>query len=181
MAQSIQQVKSKVRAPRVHITFDVETDGAIKMVSLPFVMGVVAALSGDRHSSKDPKKRLDAFEKRQFEDISAVNLDEVMTKAAPSLELLVGNKLEQGSNSKLAVKLSFDNMKDFEPERIARQIEPTKQLLELREKMHSLLTRLEGQGEADKLLADVIQKTLDKRDGKSNGSDPVGVTEAKTE
>ena len=145
-----------MRAPRVHITYDVETDGAIKMTALPFVLGVVSALSGDRHKEKDPAKKLKPFEERAFEDISTVNFDDVLQKAAPTLRFAVENKLQKGSDSKLSVSLDFQSMKDFEPEVVANNLEPTKQLLELRQKMHSLLTRLEGQGEADKILQEVI-------------------------
>lgn len=161
MAQSIQQVKAKVRAPRVHITYDVETDGAIKMVSLPFVLGVVAALSGDRHREQDPAKKLDPFEKREFKDISTVNFDDVLKESAPTLRFAVENKLQEGSDSKLKVALDFQSMKDFEPEQIAKKLEPTHKLLELRQKMHSLLTRLEGQSEADRLLKEVISSTTE--------------------
>lgn len=182
MAQSIQQTKSKVRAPRVHITYDVETDGAIKMVSLPFVMGVVAALSGDRHNTQDPNKKLKPFEDRKFEDISNVNFDEVLKGAAPSLTFAVENKLEGKSDSKLKVDLSFASMKDFDPEVIATKLEPTRQLLDLRQKMHSLLTRLEGQGEADKILRDVIESTANQKSAKSDAAtvEP-SVPESKTE
>lgn len=178
MAQSIQQTKSKVRAPRVHITYDVETDGAIKMVSLPFVMGVVAALSGDRHNTQDPSKKLKPFEDRKFEDISNVNFDEVLKVAAPSLGFMVANKLELKSDSKLKVDLSFSSMKDFDPEVIATKLEPTRQLLDLRQKMHSLLTRLEGQGEADKILQKVIEKTTGREfTSSSNGAKEVSSDE----
>ncbi|HNN90944.1 MAG TPA: type VI secretion system contractile sheath small subunit [Pseudomonadota bacterium] len=169
MSKSIQHVKSKVRAPRVHITYDVETDGAIKMVSLPFKMGIVAALSGDRHNEKDPAKRLAPFQDRTFEEISTVNFDEVMKKAAPSLRFAVENKLEKGSDSKLKVDLSFDSLKDFEPEVIAQNLGPTKELLALRQKMHSLLTRLEGQSEADKLLREVIASSTNPRPAEAPG------------
>lgn len=162
MAQSIQHVKSKVRAPRVHITYDVETEGAIKMVSLPFVLGVVAALSGDRHKEQDPAKKLRPFEERQFEDVSTVNFDKVLQDAAPALRFAVRNELEPNSDSKLKVALDFQSMKDFEPEVIAKKLAPTAELLELRQKMHSLLTRLEGQSEADKLLRQVISSTSGK-------------------
>lgn len=167
MAQSIQHVKSKVRAPRVHITYDVETEGAIKMVSLPFVLGVVSALSGDRHKETDPAKKLKPFEEREFEDISTVNFDDVLQKAAPALNFAVENKLEKDSDSKLKVSLDFHSMKDFEPEVIAQKLEPTRQLLDLRQKMHSLLTRLEGQSEADKLLKQVIASSS--KDGDAQG------------
>lgn len=163
MSKSIQHVKSKVRAPRVHVTYDVETDGAIKMVSLPFKMGIVAALSGDRHSERDPAKRLAPFEERQFKQISTVNFDEVMSEAAPTLRFAVENRLEENSDSKLKIDLEFKTLKDFEPEVIAKKLKPTQELLELRQKMHSLLTRLEGQSEADKLLREVIDSTTKDR------------------
>lgn len=174
MSKSIQHVKSKVRAPRVHITYDVETDGAIKMVALPFKMGIVAALSGDRHNERDPSKRLDPFEKRQFKQISTVNFDEVMKEAAPTLRFAVENKLEKDSDSKLKVDLAFETLKDFEPEVIAQKLKPTQELLELRQKMHSLLTRLEGQSEADKLLRDVIASTTKDRQADGTGDAKAG-------
>lgn len=156
MAQNIQQTKGKVRAARVHITYDVETDGAIKMVSLPFVLGIVGAFSGDRHKEKDPAKRLRPLEEREFEDVSTVNFDDILKKAEPTLRFAVKNELQPDSDSKLKVDLKFESIKDFEPENIAQQLDSTRQLLDLRQKMHSLLSRLEGQGEADRLLKEVI-------------------------
>lgn len=172
MVQSIQHTKGKVRAARVHITYDVETDGAIKMVSLPFVLGIVSALSGDRHKEQDPAKKLDAFEKREFKDISTVNFDDVLRESAPTLRFAVENKLQEGSDSKLKVALDFQSMKDFEPEQVALNLEPTKKLVELRQKMHSLLTRLEGQSEADRLLKEVISSTTVPPDAQAQPETP---------
>ena len=157
MAQSIQHIKTKVRAPRVHITYDVETDGGIKMISLPFVLGVVAALSGDRHKEQDPAKKLKPFEEREFKDVSTVNFDAVLKEAAPTLRFDVEYKCQMGRNSKLSVALEFQSMKDFEPAVIVQRIEPGRQLIELRHKMRSLLTRLEGQSVVGELLQQVIR------------------------
>lgn len=158
MAQSTQNVRGRVRAPRVHIKYDIETEGAIMMESLPFVLGVVGDFSGDRHREQDPAKKLQPFRERDFKDVNMVNFDDVLKDVAPTLRLTVENKLQGGSDSKLNVDLAFANMKDFEPEAIAQQFEPTRQLLELRQKMVKLFTRLEGHRDTGKLLQQLIER-----------------------
>lgn len=156
MSQNNQHVRGRVRAPRVQIKYEFETEGAIMMESLPFVLGIIGDFSGDRHREQDPTKRLQPFSKREFRDINVANFNEVLKNVAPTMRLTVENKVQGGSDPKLDVDFEFTNMKDFEPEAIAQKLEPTRQLLELRQKMSNLLNRLEGQTEVDELLQHFI-------------------------
>src|SRR5215472_2976583 len=106
--ESAQHKLDPVRRPRVQITYDVETNGAMQKVELPFVVGVMADLSGQ------PKDPLRPMKERKFVPIDRDNFNEVLEKAAPRLALKVANRLA-GDDSKLAVELNFKNMDDFEP------------------------------------------------------------------
>jgi type VI secretion system protein ImpB len=156
---SQQEVRGRVRAPRVHIKYEVEKDGAIEMISLPFVLGMMADLTGDRRKDRP----LPTLAKREFVDISPVNFDKVMADAAPYVRMTVPNRLEDRKPGQdetlLAVELEFKGMKDFEPATIASKYKPTAELLDIRKKLHNLLTRLEGQAEVDALLKDAISRT----------------------
>ncbi len=162
---SQQDVRGRVRAPRVHIKYEVEKDGAIEMLSLPFVLGMMADLSGDRRKERP----VPGLAKREFVDISPVNFDQVMAEAAPYLRVTVPNRLSDVKDGQeatmLAVELEFKGMKDFDPTNIATRYKPTSELLDVRKKLHNLLTRLEGQAEVDALLKEAISRT-DKDGGK---------------
>src|SRR5690348_3707489 len=132
MAESMQHKLDRVRRPRVHITYDVETGGAMKKVELPFVVGVLADLSGQ------PKEALRPLKERKAIFIDRDNFNDVMAKQGVRLAARVPNKLTD-PNSKLAVELNFKSMEDFEPARVAQQIGPLKQLLEMREELSQLL------------------------------------------
>src|SRR5205823_8494329 len=114
MADSQQQALGRIRRPRVHITYDGETGGAMQKVELPFVVGVMADLSGQ------PKEALRPIKERKFTPIDRDNFNEVLDKATPRLAMKVQNRLT-GDDSKLAVELNFKNMEDFEPTRVAEQ------------------------------------------------------------
>jgi type VI secretion system protein ImpB len=152
MAESLQHKLTRVRRPRVHITYDVDTGGAMKKVELPFVVGVLADLSGQ------PKQALAPFKERKAVFIDRDNFNEVMTKAAPRLAMRVQNKISD-PNSKLAVELNFKHIDDFEPARVAAQIAPLKQLLDMRQELTQLLSRMEGNDKLEQLLADVLANT----------------------
>jgi type VI secretion system protein ImpB len=152
MAESLQHKLDRVRRPRVHITYDVETGGALKKVELPFVVGVLADLSGQ------PKQPLPVIKDRKAVYIDRDNFNEVMARAGVRLALRVPNKLTD-PNSKLAVELNFKHIDDFEPARVAEQIAPLKQLLDMRQELTQLLSRLEGNDKLDQLLADVLAHT----------------------
>jgi type VI secretion system protein ImpB len=152
MAESLQHRLDRVRRPRVHITYDVETGGAMQKVELPFVVGVLADLSGQ------PKTALQPLKDRKAVYIDRDNFNEVMTKAGTRLAIRVPNRLTD-PNSKLAVELNFKHIDDFEPARVAEQIEPLKKLLEMRQELTQLLNRMEGNDKLEELLADVLSNT----------------------
>src|SRR5438270_7991144 len=137
MADSLQHKLDRVRRPRVHITYDVETGGAMKKTELPFVVGVLADLSGQ------PKEALRPLKERKAVFIDRDNFNDVLTRSGPRLALRVPNMLTD-PNSKLALELNFKHIDDFEPARVAEQITPLKQLLDMRQELTQLLSRLEG-------------------------------------
>jgi len=152
MAESLQHKLDRVRRPRVQITYDVETGGAMKKVELPFVVGVLADLSGQ------PKEALKPIKERKATFIDRDNFNKVLAQSGARLALRVPNKLTD-PNSKLAVELNFKNMDDFEPANVAEQIGPLKQLLEMRHELTQLLGRMEGNDKLEQLLADVLANT----------------------
>jgi type VI secretion system protein ImpB len=152
MAESLQHKLDRVRRPRVHITYDVETGGAMKKVELPFVVGVLADLSGQ------PKVPLPPLKERKAVYIDRDNFNDVLTKSGARVALRVPNMLTD-PNTKLAVELKFKHIDDFEPARVAEQIEPLKKLLEMRHELTQLLSRMEGNDKLEALLADVLANT----------------------
>src|SRR5271165_6764445 len=129
--ESLQKKIGRVRPPRVQITYDVETGGAIKKKELPFVAGVLADLSGD------PAVPLPAVKDRKFVQIDRDNFDKVLAKSAPRLAFKVDNKLSD-DDTKIGIELKFSSMEDFEPQMLAEQVEPLRKLIELRRKLANL-------------------------------------------
>src|ERR1035438_4886927 len=129
--ESIQKKLGRVRPPRVHITYDVETGGAIEKKELPFVVGVMADLSGQ------PEKALPGVKDRKFVDIDRDNFDAVLSKAAPRLLYKVDNTLTE-DDTRLGVELKFKSLEDFEPQNVAKQVEPLRKLLEIRNQLTNL-------------------------------------------
>lgn len=152
MSDSIHDKLKRVRKPRVHITYDVETDGATVEKELPFVMGVMGDYSGD---NADNKK---ALKERKFTQIDRDNFNEIMAKVNPQLNMKVENTLE-GDGSEMSVNLDFRNMEDFEPHRLVEQVEPLKRLMETRNKLRDLLTKADRSEELETLLEDVLSNT----------------------
>jgi type VI secretion system protein ImpB len=152
MAESMQHKLDRVRRPRVHITYDVETGGALKKVELPFVVGVLADLSGQ------PKQALAPVKDRKAVYIDRDNFNEVLARAGVRLAVRVPNMLTD-PNSKLAIELNFKHIDDFEPARVAEQIGPLKELLDMRKELSQLLSRMEGNDKLEQLLADVLANT----------------------
>src|SRR5262249_18904673 len=144
MAESLQHKLDRVRRPRVQITYDVETGGAMEKVELPFVVGVIADLSGQ------PKDPLRPLKERKFVPIDRDNFNEVLAKATPRLAMKVDDKLT-GKDQKLAVELNFKHIDDFEPARVAQQVGPLNELLEMRKRLTELLSKLEGNDKLDQL------------------------------
>ena len=153
MAESFQHKLDRVRSPRVQITYDVETNGAMVKKELPFVVGIMAGLSGHRD-----EKELGSLKDRKFVEIDRDNVDSVMKDAAPMLNLSVENKLAD-DGTKLRMALQFKSMDDFSPANVAEQVAPLKELLDMRHKLNQLLSKMEGNDKLEKLLNDVIGNT----------------------
>jgi type VI secretion system protein ImpB len=153
MSESLQHKLDRVRRPRVQITYDVETNGAMQKTELPFVVGVLADLSGQ------PKEALRPMKERKFVNIDRDNFNDVLERSAPRLAMKVENKLTGDGESKLAVELNFKNMDDFEPARVAEQVPALKELLEMRGRLVQLMSKMEGNDKLETLLSDVMQNT----------------------
>jgi type VI secretion system protein ImpB len=141
-----------VRRPRVQITYDVETNGAMQKVELPFVVGVLADLSGM------PREPLKPLKERQATYIDRDNFNNVLSKAAPRLTVSVQNRLTD-ENTKLPVELNFKSIDDFEPAKVAAQIPALKELLDVRHNLTQLMSKMEGNDKLESLLAEVLQHT----------------------
>ena len=150
--ESIQKVIGRIRPPRVHITYDVETGGAIEKKSIPFVVGVMADLVGQ------PEKELPRLKDRKFIEIDRDNFDQVLAKMGPRLTFKVDNKLSD-DDTKLGVELHFKSIEDFEPANVARQVEPLCKLLELRHQLSNICSSLQGNDKLDQLLQEVLHDT----------------------
>jgi type VI secretion system protein ImpB len=150
--ESIQQKISRIRPPRVHITYEVETGGAIEMKELPFVVGVLGDFSG---KPVDPLPRL---RDRKFVDVDRDNFDSVLAGMKPRLAYQVDNKL-QDDGSKLGVELKFNSMDDFHPDNVAQQVEPIRRLVEARRNLSDLLAKMDGNDKLGDLLTDVLGNT----------------------
>jgi type VI secretion system protein ImpB len=148
--ESLQKKVGRVRPPRVHITYDVQVGEAIEKRDLPFVVGVLADLSGM------PDKPLPPIPKRKFVAIDRDNLNDVMKNIGPRLAFKVANRLNE-DDTKLNVELNFESMDDFQPAKIAQQITPVRKLLELRNSLANLRSSLIGNEKLDNLLQEVIQ------------------------
>jgi len=149
---SMQQKVGRVRPPRVQITYDVETNGAMQKTELPFVVGVLADLSGQPSSPLRPLKE------RKAVNIDRDNFNDVLARATPRVAMRVQNRLTD-ENTKLAVELKFKHMDDFEPANIAEQVGPLKALMEMRLNLTQLLSKMEGNDKLEQLLADVLSNT----------------------
>lgn len=149
---STQKKLDRVRRPRVQITYDVETGGSMKKVELPFVVGVLADLSGK------PKEKLKKLKDRKVVAIDRDNFNSVLDKATPRVAMKVQNKLTD-EDTKLAVELNFKKLDDFEPANVARQVPALKELLEMRERLTQLMGKMEGNDELEDLLSEVVTNT----------------------
>lgn len=150
--ESIQSKLGRVRPPRVHITYDVEVGDAIQLKELPFVVGVLADLSGK------PDEPLPALKDRKFVDIDRDNFDGVLKGMKPRLTYRVDNKLAD-DDSKLGVELRFNSIQDFEPEQVVNQVEPLRKLAEARKKLSDLMAKMDGNDRLVELMDEVIKNT----------------------
>ncbi len=166
--ESIQQKISRVRPPRVHITYDVEVGGAIELKELPFVVGVLGDFSGM------PAEALPRLRDRKFVDIDRDNFDDVLAGMKPRLTYKVENKLSE-EGGQLGVELKFNELADFEPDQVVQQVEPLRKLVELRQNLSDLLAKTDGNDKLGDLLQDVLKNTdSQKQLGEALGLEPSG-------
>ena len=151
MPESTQKKLSRIRPPRVQITYDVETGGAIIMKELPFVAGIMADLSGK------PAEALAKMKDRKFVEIDRDNFNDVLASCKPRLAFRVQNRLSE-EDSKLSVELNFKHMDDFNPAEVVKQLEPLRKLFEARQRLMDLLAKLDGNDKLEELLREVAEK-----------------------
>lgn len=148
MAMSSQKFIARNRAPRVQIEYDVEVYGSQKKVQLPFVMGVMADLSGK------PADPLAPVADRKFLEIDVDNFDSRMKAMKPRAAFRVPNSLT--GEGELSVDLTFESMDDFSPAAVARKVDALNKLLQARQQLNNLMTYMDGKTGAEDLIAKVL-------------------------
>ncbi|HHM12979.1 MAG TPA: type VI secretion system contractile sheath small subunit [Planctomycetaceae bacterium] len=152
--QSIHKKLEKVRPPRVHITYDVEIGDAIEVKEIPFVLGVLGDFSGK------PREPLPRLKDRKFVEVTPDNFDSVLEAMKPHLSFSVENKLSEDPEAgQLKVDLDFRKLEDFEPQNVARQVKPLRELMELRTKLADLRGGLQGNEKLEELLLEAVSDT----------------------
>ncbi len=169
---STQHKLDRVRPPRVHVTYDVEVGDAIEIKELPFVMGVLGDFTGQ---PSDPLPRL---RDRKFTEVNPDNFDSVLEGMKPHLAYSVENKLSEDADApQIKVDLHFKSLDDFEPENVAKQVKPLRELLDLRTRLSDLRGSLQGNDKLEELLLgavgdpaklDKLKAELGKTEGGSN-------------
>lgn len=154
MPTNIHEKLNRVRKPRVHISYDVETEGSVVEKELPFVVGVMGDFSGD------PTEPLKPLKDRRFVQIDRDNFDQVLASMTPGLNLRVDNTLAD-DGSELAVDLKFESIEDFEPAAIVNQVEPLRRLLETRNRLRDLSTKADRSEELERIIERVLTNEAD--------------------
>jgi len=151
---STQHKLDRVRPPRVHVTYDVEVGDAIEIKELPFVMGVLGDFTGQ------PSEPLPRLRDRKFTEVNPDNFDSVLEGMKPHLAYSVENKLSEDADApQIKVDLQFKSLEDFEPENVARQVKPLRELLDLRTKLADLRGSLQGNDKLEELLLEAVGNT----------------------
>jgi type VI secretion system protein ImpB len=168
--EGTQKKLERVRPPRVNISYDVETGGAIETKELPFLMGVLADLSGK------PAEALPRVKDRKFVEVTPDNFDAVLKSMKPRVQFSVENKLQPDSGTKIGVDITFESLDDFNPEAVAKKVGPLKELLDLRTKLADLRGSLQGNDKLDEILQSTMNdsgamKKLESEVGIKGGSD----------
>ena len=145
MPESLQHKLDRVRPPRVQITYDVETAGAIQKKELPFVVGILADLSGQPKDAPKPLKE------RKFIEIDSENFNAVLASIAPRVQLSVPNTLSKAGGT-LPIELNFKEIDDFDPLKVINRVDGLRRLLEARSRLSDLLVKLDGNEALDQLL-----------------------------
>jgi len=157
MADSTQHKLDRVRPPRVQITYDVEVGDATQKKELPFIVGVLADLSGQ------PAQALPKVKDRKFVEIDRDNFNDVLASIGPRAVFRVDNKLAN-DGSKINIELKVSHIDDFNPTNIVKQIEPLRKLLEARQRLNDLLGKLDGNDKLDELLQEVVANSDELKD-----------------
>jgi type VI secretion system protein ImpB len=151
-SESVHDKLERVRKPRVHITYQVETEGAAVEKELPFIVGILGDFSGN------PTQPLKPLKDRKFIQIDRDNFNEVMARMTPGLNCRVENTLA-GDGSEMALQLKFNSIEDFDPGKVIEQIDPLRKLLETRNKLRDLQTKVDRSEDLEGLLEKVLQNT----------------------
>src|SRR5436305_65804 len=164
---SIHDKLDRVRKPRVHISYQVETEGAVVEKELPFVLGVLGDFSGN------PTAPLKPLKDRKFVQIDRDNFNDILARLTPGLNIKVENTLKK-DGSEMPVQLKFSSMDDFEPGRIVQQVEPLRKMLETRDKLRDLLSKVDRSEDLENLLDQVLKDTeqLKKLSAEVNAKNP---------
>jgi type VI secretion system protein ImpB len=149
---SVHDKLNRVRKPRVHISYDVETEGAVVQKELPFVIGVMGDFSGD------PTEPLKPLRDRKFIQIDRDNFNDVFARMTPGVEMKVTNTLTEDGGD-MAVNLKFKSIADFEPENVVDQVEPLRKLKEARNELRDLMSKVDRSEDLENLLEKVLQNT----------------------
>lgn len=150
MGASIHDKLDRVRKPRVHITYQVETEGAVVEKELPFVVGVLGDFSGN------PTEPLKPLKDRKFIQIDRDNFNDIMARMTPGLNMKVENTLKE-DGSEMGVNLKFNSMDDFSPANIVKQVDPLQKLMETRDKLRDLLTKVDRSDGLEGVLENVLK------------------------
>jgi len=149
--ESVHKKLERVRPPRVNISYEVETGGALEVKELPFVMAVLADFSGQ------PAGELAKLKDRKFAEVTLDNFDDVLAGMKPHTSFTVDNKLSDDPKAgKIQVDIDFQSLDDFSPDRVAQQVEPLRKLLELR----GQLADLRGKVQSNERLEEILMATL---------------------
>lgn len=150
MSDSGQKFIKRNRAPRVHITYEDPYDSE-KLVELPFVMGVMADLSGNAPGAEKPE-----VGQRDFLNIDMDNFDSRMNAIKPGAKFHVKNTLSDNPDEKLSVNLQFNKMADFDPAAVAKQVPALAKLLEARAQLKNLQLYMDGKADAESKLRELL-------------------------
>lgn len=148
---SINDKLERVRKPRVHIKYDVETEGAEVSKEIPFVLGAIGDYAGTH-----PGQKQKALRDRKFVQIDQDNFSSVMEKIQPGVKVRVDNVLEDGE-TEIGAHLVFNSMEDFEPDAIVKQVEPLNKLKQMRDQLTELLTKTDVSDDLEEVLENILQ------------------------
>ncbi len=158
MAQSTQKKLDRVRTPKVQIKYDVESYDGVEKCELPFVMGVMADLSGD-NAVVDKEEKAIKVKDRHFVNLDGDEFDTVLKAAKPRVQTNVVDTLSGKETSTIMVDMTFESLDDFSPQAVAEKVEPIQKLVEARRRLASLKQKMDGHDELEQLVTDILTNT----------------------